>query len=242
MIGCAVLLLAALVMACGGGSKNSQVIPAGESVTVKPAAQAAPAAPAPTVAPETDFSYDLAAGGKGVKIREYTGNTQNLVVPSTIEGLPVVEIGEKAFVGKYIVSVILPDTVTKLGQSVFGDNGASSWLTSVTLSKNITEIPAWTFGSCSVLKEVVLPNGITTIGDSAFFGCASLTSLVLPNSVTTIESMAFSLCSELRDLTVPDSIKRISRGEDYLNTFEGCGKLTLAARSKLQELGYKGSF
>jgi hypothetical protein len=212
---------------------------------VEPAAQAAPAAPAPTVAPETDFEYDLAAGGKGVKIRGYApaSSKTEVIVPSEIEGLPVVEIGDDAFspgmIGASINIVILPDTVTKLGGGVFNPAGGKSYYTKITLSKNITVIPDMTFLGCTGLQEVNIPDGVKTIGENAFQGCSSLTSLTLPSGLTTIDSQAFSFCDNLRDLVIPDSIQKLRIGSE---AFADCGKLTLAARSKLQALGYKGRF
>jgi hypothetical protein len=46
-----------------------------------------------------DCSVELTADGAGVPINRYLGNATVIIVPATIEGMPVREIGAKAFYG-----------------------------------------------------------------------------------------------------------------------------------------------
>lgn len=46
------------------------------------------------------------------KITGYTGTATALVIPETIEGMTVIEVGEEAFMGNQtLVSIDLPDTI-----------------------------------------------------------------------------------------------------------------------------------
>ncbi len=101
----------------------------------------------------------------------------SLVIPNSINNLPVTSIGYAAF------------------GNCFG-------LTSVTLPSSITSIGDVAFYSCSGLTSVTLPSSITSIDNQAFQGCSGLTSVTLPSSITSIGRAAFSGCSSLKGITV----------------------------------------
>ena len=46
--------------------------------------------------PASDFVYDMAPDGQGVMITNYKGKSTTVVIPDTIEGLPVTQIGENS--------------------------------------------------------------------------------------------------------------------------------------------------
>ncbi|MDR2516840.1 MAG: leucine-rich repeat domain-containing protein, partial [Spirochaetaceae bacterium] len=46
------------------------------------------------VSPGGDFGYDLNEAGDGIVIKNYTGKSSVLVIPHTIEGFPVVQVGQ----------------------------------------------------------------------------------------------------------------------------------------------------
>jgi hypothetical protein len=180
----------------------------------------------------SDFSFDLTEDGKGIKITKYTGDAVRVVVPAKIEGLPVVEIGRSAFEGRRerdgplisndkIVSVYVPDSVTKIGMDSF------SWcrsLTEVRLPDNITSIPDTAFYH-SAIRKVNLPKNLKEIGWWAFYGCGVLTDLEIPSNI-----------KEIRFLGVTDK-------EDPDNdAFSGCGKLPIKTRQIIQSWGYTSGF
>ncbi|WP_461257089.1 SUMF1/EgtB/PvdO family nonheme iron enzyme [Treponema sp. R80B11-R83G3] len=100
----------------------------------------------------------------GITITRYTGTTTNVVIPSTIEGIRVTEIGGYAFDSKNIISVTVPDSVTSIGKYAFKD--------------------------CDNLSSVTIGNSVTKIGEEAFEGC-KLTSVTIGNSVTQFGKDAF---------------------------------------------------
>lgn len=83
-------------------------------------------------------------------------------------------------------------------------------VTSVVIPTTITSIGNRAFLGCA-LSSVNIPNSVTTIGDYAFWGC-SLSTINIPNSVTSIGASAFAGCSKLTSISIPSSVTSI--GED----------------------------
>lgn len=149
----------------------------------------------------------------------YKGSNENVVIPNTIDSLPIVGIGDKAFAGAGNVrSISIPNTVTNIGNNTFS---ACIHLTNITLPCNITTIPESAFEYCRELLSVVIPNKVTKIGDFAFIDCRSLTNVIIPDSVTNIGGAAFRYCAGLTSISVPSGVSVISSG-----MFEGCTGLT----------------
>lgn len=79
------------------------------------------------------------------------------------------QIGESAFVQSAIRAIALPDSVTKLGFGVFEECGK---LRTVKLSKNLEEIPSYTFWKCVSLEKLHIPKKVKKFGIS--MGCKKL--------------------------------------------------------------------
>jgi len=143
------------------------------------------------------FTYEI-TGGK-ITITRYIGSGGAVVIPSTIEGLPVTGIGDIAFSERYnVTSVAIPPSVTNIGESAFY---GCSGLTSVTIPASVTGIGDYAFCE-SGLTKVTVPNSVTSIGCGAFSLCNSLASVTVPSSVTSIGSYAFLGCEKLTQITV----------------------------------------
>ena len=117
-----------------------------------------------------------------------------------------------------LVSVVIPDSVTSIGESAFS---GCKGLTSVTIGNGVTSIGSDAFAGCTRLTSVTIGNSVTSIGSDAFAGCTGLTSVTIGNSVESIGSYAFSGCTGLTSVTIPDSVTSI--GE---SAFSGCTGLT----------------
>ena len=126
------------------------------------------------------YRYEVYSDTETVEIEKYYGNETNLVIPSTIEGYPVVTIDSRAFSEcNTLVSVTIPDSVISIGR--------------------------YAFESCESLTSVTIPEGVVSIEVNAFIGCSSLESVTIPESVTNIESCAFSKCTNLKSVTILNS-------------------------------------
>ncbi|MCL2193294.1 MAG: leucine-rich repeat domain-containing protein, partial [Treponema sp.] len=75
------------------------------------------------VTPEKNFSIRLIENGTAVEITGFRKHSvSDLIIPSSIQGLPVVSIGDTAFFNKQIATVFIPPTVRRIGNGAFGDN------------------------------------------------------------------------------------------------------------------------
>ena len=108
-------------------------------------------------------------------------------------------IGDSAFYKTGITSIVIPRSVTSIGNNTFSD---CDYLTNVTFEDN---------------------SSLETIGDYAFAD-TGITSIVIPNSVTSIENHAFlrspNKIGALTDVTFEDnsSLKKIGVGAFYNNS------------------------
>ena len=152
------------------------------------------------------IAYEKSEDGTYAMVVGYDGTASKIRIADTYEGLPVTHINEDAFSNEVITSVVIPDSVTFIGDYAFYD---CSRLTSVVIPDSVTTIGDSAFNFCSNLASVVIPNSITTIGERAFYGCSSLTSVVIPDSVTTIGDEAFCMCYNLTSVVIGDSVTTI---------------------------------
>ena len=68
------------------------------------------------------YLYTANSGAGSAVVNAYTGDEASVVVPATINGLAVVEIGEGAFAGNTALTTIdLPDSVTVIGARAFAN-------------------------------------------------------------------------------------------------------------------------
>lgn len=135
----------------------------------------------------------ISTGGTAIVVG-YGGYLPDVEIPAVLGGLPVAKIGDSAFEGKDIVSVIIPSSVSVIGEDAF--EGCAS-LASVTLSEGLEKIGESAFEDCAMLREVTLPETLTEIGESAFEGCLLLKKLVIPAAVVYIGEDAFMSCESL---------------------------------------------
>ena len=167
---------------------------------------------------ESEFEYIV--NGGYVEITGYVGQSENVVIPSKINGMPVQRIGDYAFESyNNITSIMIPDSVKSIGYGAFYN---CYYLTGV----YITDLAAWceidfeerdsnplAFANNLYIDgvlstDLVIPEGVTAIKQYAFFN-TSLTSVIIPDSVTSIDYYAFCECVSLTSITIPDSVTNI---------------------------------
>ena len=134
-----------------------------------------------------------------------------------------------------VISVVMPSSVTSIGQSAF--YGCSS-LTSITIPNGVTSIGDNAFYDCSSLSEIRLNindleeyinSGINEffrdkISSSAtrtlYKDSIELTNIVIPNTVVRIPSLTFYNCS-FSSIEIPNTVTEIGN-----RAFAGCSSLT----------------
>jgi len=169
-----------------------------------------------------DFASTLTETKDGRTISRYQGKDSNVVIPSTIDGLPVVIISSYAFSGSEITSVVIPE--------------------------GVTDIEGWAFQNSANLTSVTLPQSLQRIGAGAFKNCTSLTDVNIPQGLT-IRHGTYS--TTLRSDQTGDFIDTIGKyfrneqvktqAQDY-HTFSGCTALSDVSRQAIRASGYRGDF
>ncbi|MDR1775646.1 MAG: leucine-rich repeat domain-containing protein, partial [Actinomycetes bacterium] len=136
--------------------------------------------PAPTALAAPSVTYDATAETDYVfdqdtkSIIDYTGSSTAPVIPATIGGITVENIGEQAFRNKGLTGVALPTGLKTIGQGAFQENALTElWLTAagapsgVTVPTNLTSIGAYAF-AFNELTTVTLPNTLVASGLGPF--------------------------------------------------------------------------
>lgn len=170
------------------------------------------------VNPASDFAYT--ADGGEVTITDYIGTSEHVLIPDAIDGLPVTALGHRAFYEKTVTTVVVPDSVTEIGDLCFsGDN----YLVSLTLPDGLAELPYGALESCFRLMDFDLPQGLKKISGSALQYNYYLTHLTLPSSLTEIEQLNFIGLHGLQSLTLAedDAAFKLDETNGLLMTADG---------------------
>ena len=158
---------------------------------------------------------------KVIAITEYVGHEINVVVPKTINGIPVTMIKYGAFrEGTNIESIILHDGIEYIGDDAFKNCKSLKSIVMPSSIKSTWKQFRSTFKGCINLEKLNIPEGVTCIGDHAFEECSNLKSIVIPSSVEYISEYAFCDCVGLERIIIPESVKEIGKW-----TFKNCVSL-----------------
>ena len=159
-------------------------------------------------APESDFLVEPTDDSfTAVKVTKYKGSDPLVVIPAIMQGLPVKEIGPRAFERNHdIVAVVTPEGMTVIDERAFSN--------------------------CSSLSVAVISEGVSVIGESAFTNCKNLSTVVLPSTLKAICKEAFSGCSSLKSIELPAGLVWIG-GE----AFEGSGLTSVKLPEGLMVIG-----
>ena len=181
----------------------------------------------------SDFDYDTFEkdGEREIRLIRYKGERTDVVIPDTIEGLPVrILLGVTAqndngytgvvqgvFEDTAIKSVYIPSSVSYLGLATFAH---CTKLEQVEFAKGcgITSLDTSAFESCTALTSVDL-SPLTKLKKTyySFRDCTSLKEVIFPEGMTIIDEGSFLNCSALKSLYLPDSLEKIVK-----NAFDGC--------------------
>lgn len=124
-------------------------------------------------------------------------------------------IGKEAFNGcKKLNDIILPDSVTSIGENAFQYTGLyNDWSNGnedvLYINNHLISVYQGTANECNI------KSGTKTIADSAFFACGSLPGITIPDSVTSIGNRAFKDCNSLKSITIPKRVTTIGNCAFY---------------------------
>jgi hypothetical protein len=159
---------------------------------------------------DNDYQFDWFTG----ELLGFGSNVQ--VIPAAIWGAPVTSFNrDLVFKDKGLTSVIIPNSVTSIGDEAFNGNK----LMSVTIGNSVTSIGRRAFyggfydEGKNQLRSVTIPDSVTSIGRQAF-SSNQLTSVTIGNSVTSIEPYVFS-SNPLTSVTIGNSVTSIGTKAFY---------------------------
>ena len=168
-----------------------------------------------------DFKFKLNESKKSYSLVEYRGNGEYVMIPSEYKGKPVTAIGDAFQDNLNVEEVVIPDSVTYIGEGAFRN---CENLSEVEIPDSVTAIGDYAF-ACSGLEELVIPEG-AEIGWYAFTGCEDLAYVELgtegdADSEYAINRGAFEDCDDLIEARVGPAY-----GEVGWNAFCDCEKLS----------------
>lgn len=118
----------------------------------------------------TTGDYEYANG----TIYKYTGNDENVVIPSEIDGMAINTIGEYAFqYNSLLKNVIIPDSIETIGHGAF--SGCRN-IKSIVIPDSVTSIERYAFGedySNSNLSKAIFLGDAPTLEDKVFYKTAA---------------------------------------------------------------------
>jgi hypothetical protein len=169
---------------------------------------------------QAQFNYTTNNGT--ITITGYTGIGGTVIIPSTINGLPVTGIGDYAFYNSIGLGIVtIPDSVASIGDSAFC--GCSS-MTTITIGSGVTNIARGVFDWCTSLSSITVAasNPIFSSLFGVVFNKARTILIKCPwgktgafpilNTVTNIGKGAFYRCIGLTNVTIGNSVTSIGDG------------------------------
>lgn len=179
------------------------------------------------------FRYFLNDESEAI-ISRYTGGESVVVVPESLDGYPVTQIGSYAFSAfvvpeTLITSINLPETMESIAKNAFDSNEN---LTQINIPSKVTTIPFDCFRGCDSLEYIEIPDSVNKIEGGAFRYCEGLKSISLPESITEISEETFMICGSLESIDMP-GVRKIG-----YRAFSHCYKLaTIELPDCLTEIG-----
>jgi len=156
--------------------------------------------------PTVPVLFTIVTNSGAIMITKYIGIGGSVVVPGTINGLPMTTIASGAFFGcASLTNITIGSNVVNTAtgqafvgcpnlQAIFVDalNPVYSSVAGVLFNQKVL-----IFCPNGITGDYTIPNGVAKIGTYAFEYCSGLTSVTFPGSVTSIGSLAFNGCSSL---------------------------------------------
>ena len=175
------------------------------------------------------YTY-ITNAGSSAEILGYAGPPWSITIPTNFNDLVVTSISQSAFYGlNDLTSVIIPATLSSIGQTAFGETGLSN----VTIPGSVTNIGLAAFINCIELTSIAVgaTNSFYTSLDGVLFNNQQTALIeypgglagnyVMPVGVTNVGAEAFDNCAYLSGVTIPSTAISL---EDQ--AFANCLRLT----------------
>ncbi len=175
----------------------------------------------------SEFTFYPSSDGKTCSIMRGDDQPKHEImkIPEKNESRTVVEIESEGFkLVEVFNSLIIPDTVKKIGATAFA---FCPDLKTLDMGNGVEQLGQNTFIGCKKLKTVTLSNKLTEIPMGAFQNCA-IETVYIPSSVQSIKENAFAICESLKEVHIPSSVKKIA---DTNGPFEDSPNVTIYAPS-----------
>eukprot|EP00980_Cylindrotheca_fusiformis_P012158 scaffold2939_cov123-Cylindrotheca_fusiformis.AAC.2 len=118
-------------------------------------------------------------------------------------------IGDEAFVGCGMPSLVLPEGLRFIGVSAFHH---CKELRTLRIPSTVDVIRQCAFFLCLSLTHVFLSEGVKVIGSQAFSRCDELPKIAIPSTVSSIGYLAFGGCRSLRSVELPRVMLHLAGG------------------------------
>lgn len=164
--------------------------------------------------PVEDLIYHYDDNLVGIKVTRYTGDSDAVRIPDTIDGKPVVSVDLGL---NQLNELILPDSVEEL----YFDYRVKYINYPRNLKPNIydTALKGFNRGTFdqTEIEKIYIPAGVTELYDFEFMDCENLKEVYIPSTITEIGNRVFDKCVSLDKISIPSNIKHCGR-----NIFNNC--------------------
>jgi len=149
----------------------------------------------------TDFEWRVSCvNDSEVIITGYTGAGGAVVIPETINGMPVTHIAPWAFANKGLISVTIPPSVMRIEEGAFSGNR----LAYLIIPGSVQRIGEIAF-EANRMTNLTIQDGVTSIGSGAFWH-NQLTSVTIPPSARWLGAVIFA-GNPITSITIGDNIE-----------------------------------
>ncbi len=137
----------------------------------------------------TDVENAFGGWGKAIAKNPARILPADLVIPSQMDGMDVLQITDYGFRDAICTTMTLPTKLQRIGVNAFARMKNLSGM--VVIPDSVTMIGKGIFRECDRLEYVVLSSGLTSLTQNTFYQCSSLKWVVFPKEITEIQNNAF---------------------------------------------------
>ena len=170
-------------------------------------------------------------------VKRSSEDIKDIIIKPAYNGIPVESIAISAFGWSDITSIVVPDSIKRVGVSAFFrcknlqtyeyDNAyylgnennnfvlllkaKNTDITSCKINEGTNVICPSAFEECAKLTEINIPGNVKSVGYYAFKKCAGITAVEFNEGLEHIDEFAFSQCDKLEIIWISASVEKIER-------------------------------